>query len=294
MSWCPKCKNEYMDGITVCADCGTPLVDELPREIAGDAPVIIGTLSPSEAAEKLLAYLIYGGVSTATLVPASVSENLQEEEPDENQPEKTPLDLVVAHFQKVDAEMLLAPLGVEENVNDEILAEILPEIEEKLSEIEDEEADQMLSDLRTESSSVYIKQKDKFNDLKFSGISFIVFGILGLIVLALNLAGVITFFNTFSTIIMIVVFVIFLLVGITSLIRAGKMKDIVRGEKEITEQVAAWLQENLTDEWINERYDNYFTVHSALCEAVSSQFPLLDKDYVDQLMDERYNQFCDK
>lgn len=29
MPWCPKCKNEYVEGITVCADCGSELVDSL-------------------------------------------------------------------------------------------------------------------------------------------------------------------------------------------------------------------------------------------------------------------------
>lgn len=27
--WCPKCKQEYVDGVTICADCGTPLVDQV-------------------------------------------------------------------------------------------------------------------------------------------------------------------------------------------------------------------------------------------------------------------------
>lgn len=29
MPWCPKCKNEYVEGITVCADCGAQLVESL-------------------------------------------------------------------------------------------------------------------------------------------------------------------------------------------------------------------------------------------------------------------------
>lgn len=29
MPWCPKCETEYREGITVCADCGSTLVDEL-------------------------------------------------------------------------------------------------------------------------------------------------------------------------------------------------------------------------------------------------------------------------
>ncbi|UCG92113.1 MAG: hypothetical protein JSV97_13850, partial [candidate division WOR-3 bacterium] len=30
--YCPQCKAEYRQGITVCADCGVSLVYELPKE----------------------------------------------------------------------------------------------------------------------------------------------------------------------------------------------------------------------------------------------------------------------
>ena len=32
MPYCPKCKAEYREGITECADCHVPLVDSLPEE----------------------------------------------------------------------------------------------------------------------------------------------------------------------------------------------------------------------------------------------------------------------
>ena len=30
--FCPKCKSEYREGFNTCADCGTKLIIELPRE----------------------------------------------------------------------------------------------------------------------------------------------------------------------------------------------------------------------------------------------------------------------
>ena len=31
--WCPKCRNEYINGVTTCVDCGCDLVEELPEEM---------------------------------------------------------------------------------------------------------------------------------------------------------------------------------------------------------------------------------------------------------------------
>ena len=37
MPWCPKCETEYREGITVCADCGSELVEELSAEDNSEA-----------------------------------------------------------------------------------------------------------------------------------------------------------------------------------------------------------------------------------------------------------------
>lgn len=37
MPWCPKCKTEYREGFSVCADCGSQLVEELTEEAAEES-----------------------------------------------------------------------------------------------------------------------------------------------------------------------------------------------------------------------------------------------------------------
>lgn len=55
--WCPKCKAEYRDGITICADCGCPLVKDLPVEIdstpAEDKAKILSQIDSHENLQAL-------------------------------------------------------------------------------------------------------------------------------------------------------------------------------------------------------------------------------------------------
>lgn len=57
--YCPQCKAEYRPGITVCADCGVPLVYELPEEEPKKKP----KTRPEEQFVELLATYNYADIA---------------------------------------------------------------------------------------------------------------------------------------------------------------------------------------------------------------------------------------
>ena len=66
--WCPKCKTEYRDGITVCADCGTPLVEGSAEDFDR---IDLSTFKEEKTAAKFLEYLEYSGIAPAISSPVT-------------------------------------------------------------------------------------------------------------------------------------------------------------------------------------------------------------------------------
>lgn len=303
--WCPKCKNEYVEGITTCVDCGCELVDELPEEINREEPQIIGSVTDEETGNKYVRFLHFSGVTTCGIIPRK---------------DETGFDLAVRYEElplvykilsglaKRDAEDNAVSDNIEssdsepdyENVERFDLDELVPMIDKQLEEIKDEEANELLSDLRTEASTVYVNKKDKFTDLKFSGYSFLIFAAIGYGIVAVNAAGVIHIFTTYSMAILAVVFTIFLGIGISSLMKASKVKRLVSEEENVVEKVQQYISETFTDDYLASLNDEdlseeeqFFHVTGILKKELAEQFPLFSKAYGDQLVDDRYGEFCD-
>ena len=157
MAWCPKCKNEYRAGITICADCKEPLVEEL-------------------------------------------TENL---------------------FENIDGQ---------ENI--------------ETSDNEEQETVNLRSPAK-----IYMKKEEKYKDLHSTANTFLVFGICGLIFVAMNAFGIIHFISgVIAYSLYTCIFVGCIFVAITSFKDAKKAKEQISEEEMLTKQVNTWLEENIARE----------------------------------------------
>ena len=171
MPWCPKCKNEYVEGVLVCADCGCPLVDRLEEE---------GYLlyQGAEAdCRELSDFLRCSGTPSASFSP--VQDDVCAVTVDESQRRKAEQTAAVFWKEKAKEEWSKPPVQEEEP-------------EDEFAEPNDFANSVHLGRLMRgqKSGGVYESASKKAEEFKAGAYSLIIVGAVGMVILGLLLSGV--------------------------------------------------------------------------------------------------------
>lgn len=155
--------------------------------------------------------------------------------------------------------------------------------------------------LLSTSSKSYVKKADQYKDMKFSGISFLIFGILGAVYLILCKTEIIPIsYNLFIFIGISMMFVIFIIIGIVSIVKAGGIKKQIPEEEAQTEEIMNWLSDNMLqdniDKWKDETVsaaENDLLVTAKILEKLVKKYPDLDRSYLEMIADEYFESKVD-
>lgn len=282
MPWCPNCKIEYKDGVSLCADCGQSLVQSL--EDINDA-VELCLCKEEETAKKLTEFLIYSHIQNASCC-------FYEKE--------SSWLITVGSMEKKEALKLYHAFLLAENEKEKkTISEDLRDQKEATDEVmEKEDADITTKNLRSAPSVSYVKKREQYQDLKSTAWMFSGFGILVLIFVILHLLKILTLFSGILSHIMLALMGFGMIyVGINSFLKAKKTAGEAVEEEALTEKINAFLQERMTKEYVAKHQDenqseeiNFLNIMEHIKEDLKLYFGEIDESYLDQLAEEFYNQ----
>ncbi len=275
MKICPKCKNEYRDSITHCADCGCELIgasEEMGQE---------KTLAEAEYpfAKKLLAYLEY-----CKFTSVSISES------DEEGMAKVSCDT-----KEYKEALKQTQVFVQE--------EMQRKLEEQLADrdITEQEAAEEEAINQTPPSNVYQNYKEKAEEHRSSAYSFLVIGGIGLAIVVLSWFDLLPFSiggsgNWFTHGILFVFFLIFIYIGVVSAKSVGKYQSLASKEAFDKSELEKYLSESFTKEALeaitaDTEEEAYFKRMTYMRDQVAGRFPdTAEKgSFVEALLDAHYD-----
>lgn len=340
MPWCPKCGNEYKDGVTECTECHIPLVNEFPKKLNY---TLLVTLEKIDYAKKLVAYLEYNkidsfyeenkngeydvsvpkksfhkaedafrgfylatkqleevddikkrlkenGLDADKLTEKDTSLKEHDKEKDDFDDDDMDAEDTDDEDEKIDtAEKLVKKVA--ESVDDK---ETQKKVADVVEEVIEEENNDMAFDPYA-ASGAYQRKADRKKDYESTAVTFIGFGIVGIIVVTLQLLKVINFFSSLSTVILAVMFVAFIIVGIDAQIRAKKISKDAKAENEFEAALRDFLNSSLTEDVLksfdsgeNEEAD-YLDEIVGIKKMITDKYGDIDHGFLDQFTEDYYN-----
>lgn len=274
MPWCPKCKNEYVEGTKECADCGVALVETLEERKA----VIFGE---KEQMEKLKEFLEYSKIN-------DVCVKLNEED--------NTYELFVKEEEEKQAKKL-ATVFLKEEAKQKAEREASGEDGEK-------ESDETKTEFYTvKSTGIYQDSAVKAEDNKSSAYTLLFVGGVGLVVIALCMFGVIDLnLNETSKYmvygVMGALFVLFIVMGVVSMRSYKIFAQKAQKEDNLTGEIRNWCLADLSAEKVDaqlseedkdlEEEMKYFKRTEILKKLIGEKFLNLDEAYLEHFVDDIY------
>lgn len=316
MPWCPNCNAEYQEGYTKCSDCDVDLVDSL------ETPASLVPFFHAEdkkLAEKLVSYLNYSKLPSEVgydeehelylvKIPPKMEkqarklyqafyfverENIANGIYKDEETDPTPTEPDT--HDEIDEDMINlspAPNPMEETLVDEYVSEHAKENEteddfELIEEAVEEGVDK----------GVYVFKADRYKDLAGTVWIFLFFGVVGLLFVILNMAGILSFLNGWMpNTIMGAMFLFFLYTAFNTRQRAQKIRHEIDDENKLTKEINEWLKDNVTENYLTSIYNdeiseelNYIKMTDTIKEQLLKNFGNQNLSYLDRLVEEYYN-----
>ncbi len=270
--WCPECKIEYQEGITICAECGAKLVEGTESDFLIS---VLCTLEDGDVADKLMEYLEFSGIEKAVKKEENGTYVITVPKEQFNQAEKFLRGFLLA--MKESSEQKQQAVSVSS---------------------EDMESDTDYNYTDEESGKTYTKKADEYKDAKFSGMTFIIFGIIGIAYITLCKFGIIPLnYSNIIFICLLCMFSAFLIGGAVSIAKSKKIKSQIGEEESLTSELKLWIDKNVTGEMVESWKDksvsdeeNELIVLSNLRKKLVNYYSQLDISYLEMVADEYFNE----
>lgn len=291
MPWCPKCKAEYQEGVTVCSDCNVELVDSL--EEPEEELELFYQSEDKELTERLVKFLEYSdvkselqfneqtGLYAVSILPNqrseaeklyeafyyvesnrsnldTVNETAEEEAKDTEEDDEAEKS---EESEAYDDEETGEKEGNSSSVSDEAKDyHVIDDTDESAED--DEYEDKVPSDdvsgyENKNDDSVYVMKEDQYKDLSGSVWIFMIFGIAGLLFVLLNVCGILSIFTWWlPNTVMAVLFLLFIYIALSTNKKAKKIQLEIDDELRLTEKINHWLEENVTQSFLSSVHDD--------------------------------------